>query len=232
MINTIIFDFDNTLYEYEPCHRMGLKASLNELMKYLNLKYESLELAYKQSQKEVKAHLINQAASHSRLLYFKNICERYSLNAIKLPLILEEIYWKTFLDYMQLKPGVIELLSDLKSREFKVGMCTDLTAHIQLRKIERLKIEEYFDVIVTSEEAGVEKPNPYIFEFTLSKLNSKASESIFIGDSIEKDIKGAIANGMKAIYLNDMEASEYLCALNINQVHAIINKVCQNEQAF
>ena len=52
-------------------------------------------------------------------------------------------------------------------------------------------MSNYINYIVTSEEAGVEKPHPYIFINALTKINAKAEEAIMIGDDLKKDVKGA-----------------------------------------
>ena len=74
MIDTIIFDLDNTLYEYETCHQAGLKAVLFELGKFIELSRDEFDIAYKLAQDEVKYHVKDQAASHNRLIYFKFLC--------------------------------------------------------------------------------------------------------------------------------------------------------------
>jgi len=56
--------------------------------------------------------------------------------------------------------------------------------------------------VTTSEEIGVKKPNPLIFESALEKANVKASASMMIGDTFEADILGAEAVGMKTLYYN------------------------------
>ena len=90
---------------------------------------------------------------------------------------------------------------------------TDLTACIQHCKIKRLGIEEYIDVMVTSEEAGQEKPAPRIFELMAGKLRLNPHEILMIGDSREKDIDGAKNAGMKGILFRpDLEdRMEELC---------------------
>lgn len=224
MIKTVIFDFDNTLYEYEPCHIKGLETALTYLITITSFTMNQLKEGYTVAQKEVKKHTTKQAASHSRLLYFKNMCENLNLDRYELPIYLEELYWNSYLETMVLFPKVLELLKFLKSNTIKIGMCTDLTTRIQLQKVNKVKLQDYFDVIVTSEEAGVEKPDPYIFDLTLKRLHSNVNETLFIGDSLEKDIVGSISCGMKAIYLSKKPIKGYTCAKDIEEAYLIIRK--------
>ena len=73
---------------------------------------------------------------------------------------------------------------------------------IQFKKIENSGLSKYFSKIITSEEAGVKKPNPIIFEYALQQTNAISSESIMIGDNWEADIMGALDFGMEAICFN------------------------------
>ena len=72
-----------------------------------------------------------------------------------------------------------------------------MQAQIQIKKIQHLKINHLINYLVTSEEAGVEKPDKKIFQIALKKLNKDASAVIMIGDSMEKDIQGAQNCGIR-----------------------------------
>jgi putative hydrolase of the HAD superfamily len=94
--------------------------------------------------------------------------------------------------------GVEAFLQEAKDKGIKMCIVTDLTAQIQMRKWIKLDLGRYIDFLVSSEEAGIEKPASYMFELAMEKLGVKAEDCIMIGDSEEKDIKGAEALGIKA----------------------------------
>jgi putative hydrolase of the HAD superfamily len=102
-------------------------------------------------------------------------------------------YWDTLLKNMKLGKNVLTTLKELKKRGLKIGIVSDLTTHIQLRKIEKLGITKYIDVLVTSEEAGSEKPHAIMFLLTLNKLDVSPHDVIFVGDNSVNDIEGANA---------------------------------------
>ncbi len=54
--------------------------------------------------------------------------------------------------------------------------------------------------IVTAQEAGVEKPHPRMFELALQKLQMQPHEVVMVGDSHERDIAGAQAMGITAVW--------------------------------
>lgn len=55
------------------------------------------------------------------------------------------------------------------------------------------------DFIVTSEEAGREKPKPSIFRLALKKAGCSPKETVMVGDSVEKDVRGAEKAGIAGI---------------------------------
>ena len=86
---------------------------------------------------------------------------------------LEQTFWRTFLANAPLFPGVLEVLNLLRSYSIPIGVVTDLTSHIQLRKLTFFGLEDTFDAVVTSEETGADKPNYKNFQLILKKLNLK-----------------------------------------------------------
>ena len=100
------------------------------------------------------------------------------------------------------EPGVWELLQRLNQSGVKVAVCTDLTTHIQHRKLRELGIADFVDVFVSSEEAGAEKPDRRIFDMAIHKLGMPSSEMIYVGDSYEKDVIGASDAGIRPVWFN------------------------------
>lgn len=73
---------------------------------------------------------------------------------------------------------------------------------LQYRKMCAAGIERYFKKIILSEDLGVMKPWPGIFNFALSATQSELHESLMIGDSWEADITGAQGIGMHQVFYN------------------------------
>lgn len=195
----ILLDIDNTLYAYDRCH----KIALNEVFGYMNENIHAIDLenTYVVAKKIVHLELSETASSHNRLLYFQRMCEMLDLNPFLYAVTLYNLYWDSFLESMILFEGVEEFLQ-IASSKVKICFVTDLTAHIQYRKIEKLGLSQYVKYIVTSEEAGREKPHPYIFLSALQKLGLSPHDVCMIGDNFQKDIVGASSLGIKSIWLN------------------------------
>jgi putative hydrolase of the HAD superfamily len=191
-IKGILLDLDNTLYSYDNCHAHAIDNIKVYLKNNYNISSEKFEKLYKQSRQRVNIDLNTQGSSHSRLLYFQKLTEDiFDKTKFDLILILKEIYWEAFFKEMILLENVLDFFKECKNNKLKICIVTDLTVEIQLKKLKKLNIEEYIDFLVTSEEAGVEKPHPYIFKLALEKLKLNENEVIMIGDNDKKDILGA-----------------------------------------
>ncbi len=58
-------------------------------------------------------------------------------------------------------------------------------------ELEKHGILPYFDLVISSCDYGIKKPSKYLYKVALQKLNGSAESSIFIGNKISTDIKGA-----------------------------------------
>ena len=198
-IKAILLDLDDTLYAYKPCHQAGYEACKVLALDKYKIYNADFEVVWKAGRDKVHQDLHGQGASHSRLLYAQKASEiLFGKSNPQFALDVEETYWSVFLKNMVFNPGVEAFLQEAKDKGIKMCILTDLTAQIQMQKWLKLDLGRYIDFLVSSEEAGIEKPGKYMFELAMEKLGVKPQECIMIGDSEEKDIKGAEAMGIKA----------------------------------
>lgn len=199
MIKAVILDLDDTLYAFEPLHEEAMERVCDYACKELGITAQQFEDAYVFGKNETKRVLGDVASSHNRVLYCQKALEYLGVSVVPMSLRMYDIYWGTILERMCLRDGAKEFLGRMHEQGVKVLICTDLTVHIQHRKIETLGIENDIDYLVTSEEAGREKPSLEIFTFCLTKLGLSAEEVCCIGDSPVRDVEGARAAGIQAI---------------------------------
>lgn len=191
----VLFDLDNTLYDYDSAHNDAIKAVSKKVKNLLNINEKEFIELYEDAKKIVKSRISNTASSHNRLLYFQKLIELKGLGQqVLIALDLNQTYWNKFLISANIFDGVYEVFDELRLNGVKIGLVTDLTADIQFRKIIKFGLGHCFDCIVTSEEAGKDKPNENCFNIALKKLGIDKSreENIWmIGDDLIKDIKGS-----------------------------------------
>ncbi|WP_440763950.1 HAD family hydrolase [Natronorubrum sp. DTA7] len=207
---TVLFDLDDTLYPYPPCKEAGLEAARTTA---LDLGYEfdraGFDAFYQSGRREVKRELSGTAATHERFLYFKRALEeRTGEPRVGDALALGEAFWEAYVDEMELFDSVAETFETLGENGVAVGIVTNLTTRIQLEKVDRLGLEAHIDLLLTSEETGREKPGSVMFTLALSRLESRPSEAVMVGDDVEADIVGANAVGLETVLWNaDPETS-------------------------
>ena len=190
--DAFLFDTDNTLYPYDPAHAAAQKAVREKVAKTFSISPEEFDKAFQGARAQVKERLKQTASSHSRLLYLQRMLEIMGLGSqVLLALDFEQTYWRTFLSTAILFDDVKELLEDIRLLGIPTAIVTDLTAQIQFRKVVYFGLDHYFDYIVTSEEAGFDKPHEAPFQIALEKMRPKGNCIWMIGDNPVHDIRGA-----------------------------------------
>ncbi len=110
-------------------------------------------------------------------------------------------------EYIEISPlmtnlvhGTIEILGYLHPK-YQLHLITNGFSEIQFFKIRNCGLEKYFKELITSEEAGAQKPDPKIFELAFKKTGANPSESLIIGDDPDADIAGGANAGMDQVWL-------------------------------
>jgi putative hydrolase of the HAD superfamily len=196
----IIFDTDNTLYAYDNPHQRATTATEEKAARLLGVDIANVRSAFVQARGEVKRQLGSTASSHSRLLYFQRGIEILGRKTqLVITLDLEQTYWRTFLSHCELFPGVREFLMALRSSGISTATITDLTSQIQFRKLIYFGLDDCFDYVVTSEEAGADKPQEAPFRLAIDKLGIDPAHIWMIGDHPVNDVAGAHPFGIATL---------------------------------
>ncbi len=111
------------------------------------------------------------------------------------------VFFQDFINTLELREGAKKLIKQAQQR-FKVALISNFTyAPVIYKSLRKMGINEFFNVVVVSEEVGWRKPSGHIFQYALNKLQIQAKEAVFIGDSPIEDIKGAKQVGLKTIFV-------------------------------
>ncbi len=204
MFKAVIFDIDGTIYSYVANDKIAVESLCEYAENVLYVDEEEFRTAYNKAKRIVKEERLKDGgAKHSKVLFFQTTLELLGKSAFRYVLEMYDVYWNSFLANMKPFDGAVEFIKKLKSTGVKISLCTDMTAHIQYRKIKKLGLDHLIDFMVTSEETGLEKPARVMFELALQKLNVEAEDTAFFGDSLERDIEGAARVGITPFWYND-----------------------------
>ena len=137
----IIFDLDNTLYNYDDCHLTALNKVLLFIIDNNSIDYtiEDIKNMYENISKKIKCELNGTASSHNKSINFKKLLEYLKINASILTEI-NKIYWNTFYQSMVCFEGIKEFILWNKKIGIKIGILTDYETEYQVEKLIKLNL--------------------------------------------------------------------------------------------
>ena len=99
----------------------------------------------------------------------------------------------------ELFEDALPVLEELRAAELRLGLVSN-----GIRDLNEFVVHHRLDVdaIVGSRAHGYVKPHPTIFQSALQQLGVDAPAAVMVGDSLEEDIAGAHALGMRAILID------------------------------
>lgn len=200
----LFFDLDNTLWDFEA----SSAAAFSLLFEHFGLKGRGLSL----SDFSHKYHQVNDALwalyregriekEVLRSLRFRQTLEAFGIDEAGLDEKMSEFYLHHAPRIVKLEPGATEILEYLAGK-YELHLITNGFAEVQYTKLNEGRLGHFFKHIITSEEAGVKKPDPAIFRLALLRSGAQAHESLMVGDDAEVDIEGARNCGMDQVFYN------------------------------
>ena len=204
----IFLDFDDTLYDTRGNAQIALRQIYREFGLFEHFgEFEDFSVPYWKSNVELWSLYAQGKITRDYL-----IVERFR-RPLSLGKGLENVtpefclaISERFLDCCTEQTGVIEgayhLLDYLKSKDYPIYMASNGFSEVQSRKLSRVGMTGYFDGIILSETAGVNKPSPKFFKYALGIAGLEAADVIMIGDNYNTDIVGSMLSGIDQIYFN------------------------------
>ena len=124
-----------------------------------------------------------------------------------LPVFLAEAYRGLSRNRLQLYPGVLDVLPDLRSR-FRLGIISDAQTAWCLPEMRAVGIEAYFDPIIVSGDVGYRKPDPRLFTAALAALQLTAEDVLFVGNDMFRDVYAAQQCGIKTVFFSSNQGGK------------------------
>ncbi len=198
----VFFDLDDTLYDYKTSDKLAMENLYSVFNSIHPIAREEFDKIYKLAKGEVKRELAGTASSHNRILYLERLIEKTKNTVIpEDTLKLYHAYWDLLIENMKPFDGVLETMDKIKKAGMKIGIITNLTTYIQMKKIAKLGLTDLIDSLTTSEEVGVEKPHPAMFLEGMWDLGVLPQDAIMIGDDADSDIEGGNAVKMTTVQI-------------------------------
>lgn|SRR5690554_673612 len=203
---TLFFDLDHTLWDFDANAHIALREI------YTTYDFASRGMA--------TFELFQENYEHQNLLFW----ERFRNGHVDREALRWKRLWHTFLDFRIYDKGLAreasehylkllsyqttlvehaeQVLQHCQHRGYELAIITNGFKDTQNVKLKEAGIAHYFKAVITSEDVKLVKPHPAIFVKALDLMQTKAEESLMIGDCIEADVKGAYNAKIDQVFYN------------------------------
>jgi len=130
-----------------------------------------------------------------------------------LPLFLAETYRGISCNRLQLYPGVVDVLGELRSR-YKLAAISDAQSAWCLPEMRAVGIDGYFDPILVSGDFGYRKPDSRLFNAALKALRVAPEDVLFVGNDMFRDVYGARQAGIKTVFFSSNQGRKQAEGVN------------------
>ena len=190
MIKLLIFDSNNTIEDYN-----SYEDKRHEVIK------EVCDI-YRINSEVIISHFKTFEQNFGKKpwdyypIFWKDIIETYNLK-----IEFHEIY-KSYIDLYSENVQIFDdfnyIVEQLHS-DFKLAIIANGYDDRLKAFIKKSNLSKYFDCILSSGETPAQKPDSFLFQYVLKRMNCSANESIMIGDKYETDILGANNLGITSV---------------------------------
>lgn len=207
-ITTVFLDIDDTLWWFSRNSELAL-ASTFKLMgcaewcrdydafhdHYEHFNHELWQLYNKG---EVEKEVLEVLRFEKALEASKYCCDDID----ELASAMNTCYLNQLVRHHNLMPGAVELLQYLHNKGYELNVISNGFKGVQELKLEAGGMNRYIRHVILSEDCGITKPRPGIYDYAMQVCGAKPSSIVMIGDDPTTDIAGALNAGWRTIYFN------------------------------
>jgi putative hydrolase of the HAD superfamily len=191
-MKAVIFDLDNTLLDLMRMKEMCIEASIDAMID------AGLEMPRRK------------ALAMFRKMYYpkiedQRIFQKFLAKAtgkVDPRMLAYAIiaYRRVKAGFLHPYPGAKMTLIELKNKGLKLAVVSDAPRDQAWLRLATLKLDDFFDTVVTFDDTGEKKPSRKPFMKALRALGVKPEDALMVGDWPERDMVGAKKLGMKTAF--------------------------------
>ncbi|HEX6462849.1 MAG TPA: HAD-IA family hydrolase [Vicinamibacterales bacterium] len=221
MPRAVLFDLDDTLFD----HRCSSRAALKEVhaRHAADADFDAFERHHTQYLEEMHVEVLagRIGLDDARRERFRRVF--LALGVALAPGDVDAVATAYRSGYVQARrpiDGAVELLAAVRPHA-RIAIVSNNLADEQRDKLQFCGLSAYVDVLMVSEEAGVSKPEPRIFEMALARLDVAAHDAVMVGDSWAADVIGATRAGIRAVWFNPRRAAQPDQPPGVAHIHSL-----------
>jgi 2-haloalkanoic acid dehalogenase type II len=198
VISAIFFDLDDTLVDDTVSLEQCAEQAARELA------YDRGVDAYVDAAVDFWTHLVpgspKPASGAIRPMMWRAALLRFGIDDEALAQRLARRFDELRVERVEFFPDALPVLQQLRGR-YRMAIITNGFAETHEQKIARLELERFFDSVILAGELQMAKPDPAVFLHAMEMLNVGPEVSVMVGDRYDRDIEGAHAAGMRAVWI-------------------------------
>ncbi len=243
-IKAVLFDLFDTLLligEEHTCYFESLAKLHSTLLKNgFTFSYADFEVAYLKVVEQINAETSASLKEPHFNEYVLRTLSELGFAASKKDTAIDEAvqeFCQEFNRHIGVDSQAIEVIKCLQTK-YKIGLISNLIfSESAGGLLKTYQMKNLFDFIVVSGDVNLRKPHPRLFNIALNRLGVKASEAVFVGDTLETDIKGAINVGMIPVHIKRRKIQSFEVAdmekyLTINKLEELLLLMDFNENTI
>ncbi len=219
MIKGIIFDLDNTLIDFMKMKRISIEAAASAMID-AGLNHEKEKIISRLFE------LYDEYGFEDQMIFQRYMTETEKKIDYRILAHGINAYRRVRSGFLEPFPHVMETLIKLKQKGLKLAIVSDAPRLKAWLRLTAMKIDYFFDTVVTFEDSKKLKPARKPFLIALKKLNLNHDECLMVGDMPERDIKGAKGMGITSCFAK--YGSRFKCSnatYELNDISEILKLV-------
>lgn len=196
----IYFDLDNTLLNHNLAETKAQQATYGKFESLQNVELQEWLDMYKEINHNLWVQYQNSEIDREQLQYlrFHDTMSRLNISVADSPAV-GDFYMNQYRNHWTWVDGASEMLKNV-CETHQVGIITNGFKETQTLKMEALSMYDYSRELIISEDLGVLKPHPDVFNFATEKAGVPREEILYVGDSYSSDIIGGYRAGWRTAW--------------------------------
>jgi putative hydrolase of the HAD superfamily len=242
VIKAVFFDAGNTLVLLDcdyVCAAIGAEGfsvdpnTIQAAEYHVRFAIDEGLVAFQSAGQDLQPGIVSMKTSQPLRQYFSALLESLDIPKAVQPRIVQNLISREKADargmWHKVEPTLDLTLTQLRQKGYTLGVISNSDGRLR-DKFYDLGLTRHFSIILDSEEVGIEKPDPRLFQMALQECGLKPSESLYIGDIYSIDVIGARRAGMNAILYDPGGVYRSLAPSSIRSWNDLIPRLEEEDQ--
>lgn len=203
-IEGILFDMDDTLYDFSATWQNGTRELLEDIMRPYAIPPDEYWPTFERLNRVLFRHVDTGQLPGplARVLRWELLSAIYDLDGLDVESI-NQRHLRTMAERCVPFPDTVETVRQLAAL-YRLGIITNGPGDLLAARLKTIGLDRFFPPSrrIAADQVNAYKPDPAIFRIAMRHMGLPATSVIFVGDSWDFDIQGAVTAGMPAVWFN------------------------------